>query len=222
MVDKALEWWCIEVYIQNDQIIGFQSNDIGDGRLFWNTSLQKCSIAYSDALENILKKPEQEDNISEILENLNKIYANTIKEILWFGDDTPILEAKKQGLWPEDKILTCEKWLDELESIGYRLFYRWKNADLYIIPDTSPIEVLMVRSDRTSVFDIPSWSWNTGKMSYSNHKSLSLVHNLFKIYDIKHVSQNFRVIYQITCWIDVSLWNFANLWVSKYKEDKND
>jgi len=58
------------------------------------------------------------------------------------------------GLWPTDKPMTLEKWDERLEKLWYQLFYKGKNADLYLIPDTSPIEVLMVRSDRTSVFNI--------------------------------------------------------------------
>lgn len=44
---------------------------------------------------------------------------------------------------------------ERLESLGYVRFYTGKNADLYIIPDREPLEVLMVRTDRTSVFNIP-------------------------------------------------------------------
>ena len=42
-----------------------------------------------------------------------------------------------------------------LELLGYVRFYTGKNADLYIIPDKNPIQILMVRTDRTSVFNIP-------------------------------------------------------------------
>lgn len=61
---------------------------------------------------------------------------------------------KKLGLWPESKKTTTKKGIDELENIGYNLFYIGKNADLYTCP-TNEAKVLLVRSDRTSVFDIP-------------------------------------------------------------------
>lgn len=44
---------------------------------------------------------------------------------------------------------------EELESLGYVRFYTGKNADLYIIPHSEPLQTLIVRTDRTSVFDIP-------------------------------------------------------------------
>ncbi len=58
------------------------------------------------------------------------------------------------GLWPESKKTTTQKGVDELEELGYNLFYIGKNADLYTCPGSDP-KVLLVRSDRTSVFDIP-------------------------------------------------------------------
>jgi phosphoribosylaminoimidazole-succinocarboxamide synthase len=58
------------------------------------------------------------------------------------------------GLWPESKKTTTQKGVDELEELGYNLFYIGKNADLYTCPGDDP-KVLLVRSDRTSVFDIP-------------------------------------------------------------------
>ncbi|MCK5294801.1 MAG: phosphoribosylaminoimidazolesuccinocarboxamide synthase [Arcobacteraceae bacterium] len=58
------------------------------------------------------------------------------------------------GLWPQSKETTTQKGIDELESIGYNLFYIGKNADLYTCPGSDP-KVLLVRSDRCSVFDIP-------------------------------------------------------------------
>ncbi|WP_418186254.1 phosphoribosylaminoimidazolesuccinocarboxamide synthase [Aliarcobacter vitoriensis] len=65
-----------------------------------------------------------------------------------------IEEIKKLGLWPESKKTTNKKGIDELESIGYNLFYIGKNADLYSCPGDEA-KTLLVRSDRTSVFDIP-------------------------------------------------------------------
>jgi phosphoribosylaminoimidazole-succinocarboxamide synthase len=58
------------------------------------------------------------------------------------------------GLWPESKKTTTQKGVEELENLGYNLFYIGKNADLYTCPGDEP-KVLLVRSDRCSVFDIP-------------------------------------------------------------------
>jgi phosphoribosylaminoimidazole-succinocarboxamide synthase len=58
------------------------------------------------------------------------------------------------GLWPESKKTTSKKGLKELEELGYNLFYIGKNADLYTCPGEDR-KVLLVRSDRCSVFDIP-------------------------------------------------------------------
>ena len=58
------------------------------------------------------------------------------------------------GLWPQSKKTTSEKGIPELENLGYNLFYIGKNADLYTCPGEDQ-KVLLVRSDRCSVFDIP-------------------------------------------------------------------
>lgn len=58
------------------------------------------------------------------------------------------------NLWPDSKKTTTQKGIDELEELGYNLFYIGKNADLYTCPGNDP-KVLLVRSDRCSVFDIP-------------------------------------------------------------------
>ena len=58
------------------------------------------------------------------------------------------------GLWPESKKTTTQKGISELEELGYNLYYIGKNADLYTCPGNDP-KVLLVRSDRCSVFDIP-------------------------------------------------------------------
>ena len=58
------------------------------------------------------------------------------------------------GLWPESKKTTTQKGIDQLEELGYNLFYIGKNADLYTCPGDEA-KVLLVRSDRCSVFDIP-------------------------------------------------------------------
>jgi phosphoribosylaminoimidazole-succinocarboxamide synthase len=65
-----------------------------------------------------------------------------------------ISDIVAKGLWPESKKTTTKKGIDELEALGYNLFYIGKNADLYTCPGDEP-KVLLVRSDRTSVFDIP-------------------------------------------------------------------
>ena len=65
-----------------------------------------------------------------------------------------ISEITALGLWPESKKTTTQKGISELEDLGYNLFYIGKNADLYTCPGKDP-KVLLVRSDRCSVFDIP-------------------------------------------------------------------
>lgn len=65
-----------------------------------------------------------------------------------------ITDIIKLGLWPESKKTTSQKGISELEDLGYNLFYIGKNADLYTCPGDEA-KVLLVRSDRCSVFDIP-------------------------------------------------------------------
>ena len=65
-----------------------------------------------------------------------------------------ISEITALGLWPQSKKTTSQKGLSELEDLGYNLFYIGKNADLYTCPGKDA-KVLLVRSDRCSVFDIP-------------------------------------------------------------------
>jgi len=65
-----------------------------------------------------------------------------------------INEITKLGLWPESKKTTTERGVSELEELGYNLFYIGKNADLYTCPGEDA-KILLVRSDRCSVFDIP-------------------------------------------------------------------
>ena len=65
-----------------------------------------------------------------------------------------INDIKVLGLWPESKKTTTQKGIPELENLGYALFYIGKNADLYTCPGKDA-KVLLVRSDRCSVFDIP-------------------------------------------------------------------
>ena len=65
-----------------------------------------------------------------------------------------IKKIKELGLWPDSKVTTSQKGINELEEIGYNLFYIGKNADLYTCAGNDA-KVLLVRSDRCSVFDIP-------------------------------------------------------------------
>lgn len=65
-----------------------------------------------------------------------------------------ISEIVALGLWPESKKTTTQKGIPELEELGYNLFYIGKNADLYTCTGDEA-KVLLVRSDRCSVFDIP-------------------------------------------------------------------
>ena len=65
-----------------------------------------------------------------------------------------ISDIVELGLWPKSKKTTSEKGIKELEELGYNLFYIGKNADLYTCPGDEA-KVLLVRSDRCSVFDIP-------------------------------------------------------------------
>jgi phosphoribosylaminoimidazole-succinocarboxamide synthase len=65
-----------------------------------------------------------------------------------------ISEITALGLWPDSKKTTTKKGISELEELGYNLFYIGKNADLYTCPGKDA-KVLLVRSDRCSVFDIP-------------------------------------------------------------------
>ena len=68
------------------------------------------------------------------------------------------------GLWPKDKMISLERGDEELESLWYELFYKGKNADLYLVPDSNPMQIIEYRTDRKSVFDIPldleiEWTW---------------------------------------------------------------
>ena len=65
-----------------------------------------------------------------------------------------ISDIVARNLWPDSKKTTTQKGISELEELGYNLFYIGKNADLYTCPGVEP-KVLLVRSDRCSVFDIP-------------------------------------------------------------------
>lgn len=86
--------------------------------------------------------------------------------VKWYVENTlqSIYCAIGDWLWPESKKITHEWWLEELEKLWYRLFYRWKNADLYLIPNTIPTQILIVRTDRVSALDVMTnwevpWKW---------------------------------------------------------------
>jgi phosphoribosylaminoimidazole-succinocarboxamide synthase len=86
------------------------------------------------------------------------------KDVLWINKVREEVQAKRlkqimrlhsTWLWPMSKQMNHSRGDERLESLGYVRFYKGKNADLYIIPDREPLEILMVRTDRTSVFNIP-------------------------------------------------------------------
>lgn len=75
------------------------------------------------------------------------------------------------GIWPKSKELNFENPIPELAALGYTKFYSGKNADLYIVPNTEPIQVLMYRTDKTSVFNIPLDLEIEGKWKVQNQVS---------------------------------------------------
>ncbi len=75
-------------------------------------------------------------------------------------------------LWPAGKQMNRTRGDSALELLGYVRFYTGKNADLYIIPDKNPIQILMVRTDRTSVFNIPLDLEIEGKWAIQNQISI--------------------------------------------------
>lgn len=83
-----------------------------------------------------------------------------------------IMRVVESGLWPEKKTMNFNPGDERLESLGYVRFYVGKNADLYVIPDIEPLQVLMVRSDRTSVFNIMLDLEVEGKGEIQNQISL--------------------------------------------------
>lgn len=101
----------------------------------FNPSVKQKLDEYRQGLQDQVRQKELELYISQVLTPRKK-------------------ELFDSWLWPKEKTMTLEKGDEELEKLWYELFYRWKNADLYIVPNTDPIQVLMLRSDRTSVFDI--------------------------------------------------------------------
>lgn len=82
-----------------------------------------------------------------------------------------IQEAICQGYWPAAKRITKDMGDIRLEVNGWPLFYRGKNADLYFIPGFPP-KMLMIRTDRTSVFNIPLSLEIPGKGEIQNQISV--------------------------------------------------
>lgn len=82
-----------------------------------------------------------------------------------------IKDARKAGLWPKAKKITKEKGDPRIEKRGWKFFYEGKNADLYFIPGKIA-KMLMIRTDRTSVFDIPLDLIIEGKGEKQNQISL--------------------------------------------------
>lgn len=77
-----------------------------------------------------------------------------------------VMDLISSGLWSENKTVIGELALLEL---GYHMFYEGKNADMYFRPGTT--SVLMVRTDRCSVFDIPLSDTIDGKGKIQNQIS---------------------------------------------------
>ena len=78
-------------------------------------------------------------------------------------------------LWPKSKVLDYSGGDARLKALWYTKFYSGKNADIYIVPNQDsnvPIDILMVRSDRTSVFNIPLDLEIEGKWEVQNQVSL--------------------------------------------------
>ncbi len=107
-------------------------------------------IAAHDAVRNVDKEREWEN--ARRLRQIMKLYET------W--------------LWPAGKPMNLTRGDERLESLGYVRFYTGKNADLYVIPDREPLEVLMVRTDRTSVFNIPLDLEIKGKWEVQNQISI--------------------------------------------------
>ncbi len=107
-------------------------------------------IAAHDAVRNVDKEREWEN--ARRLRQIVKLYET------W--------------LWPAGKPMNLTRGDERLESLGYVRFYTGKNADLYVIPDREPLEVLMVRTDRTSVFNIPLDLEIEGKWEVQNQISI--------------------------------------------------
>jgi phosphoribosylaminoimidazole-succinocarboxamide synthase len=147
----------------DDRDVGCLMADLGQEALFMGLQVENDSTRPN--LTNALLFATQ------VLATKNpSLRQNLIKRRKRFHDqvrekDTHLTEAQNihlenmlrlnsSWLWPRSKPMDFSNSNLELQNLGYTKFYTGKNADLYIIPYTDPIQVLMVRSDRTSVFDI--------------------------------------------------------------------
>lgn len=102
--------------------------------------------------------PETSSSINKSVSNILSTSHETTER------DKSLQSLIESGLWPQEKTINSDLGNPELEALGYVHFYTGKNADLYIIPNTDPIQILMIRTDRTSVFNIPldleiEWKW---------------------------------------------------------------
>lgn len=93
--------------------------------------------------------PETSSSINKSVSNILSTSHETTER------DKSLQSLIESGLWPQEKTINSDLGNPELEALGYVHFYTGKNADLYIIPNTDPIQILMIRTDRTSVFNIP-------------------------------------------------------------------
>jgi phosphoribosylaminoimidazole-succinocarboxamide synthase len=115
-------------------------------------------------MEKIWDDIKKSTNTSNSQNPVNWIKTGVSDALSWKNDPLQyIYDAIDSGLWPKDKKITNKRGWEELENLWYKLFYEWKNADLYVIPG-DPDNILMIRTDRTSVFDIPldleiEWKW---------------------------------------------------------------
>ena len=110
-------------------------------------------------------------------------------------------ELKTSGIWPENKPFTKKSADIELQELGLVMFYSGKNGDLYLIPDENKDVVLLMRSDRVSVFDIPIGDTVEGKGKIQNSISTLGAKYANKMgirtaldidYEIKGLSEEFK------------------------------
>lgn len=110
-------------------------------------------------------------------------------------------ELKTTGIWPQNKPFTEKQGENALIELGLVMFYSGKNGDLYLIPDANKDVVLLTRSDRVSVFDIPIGDVVEGKGKIQNSIStfgaeyannLGIKTALDSDYDIKNLPEEFK------------------------------
>jgi len=110
-------------------------------------------------------------------------------------------ELKSTGIWPANKPFTEKPEEKALNELGLVMFYSGKNGDLYLIPDANKDVVLLMRSDRVSVFDIPIGDVVEGKGKIQNAIStlgakyasnLGIRTALDSHYEIKNLPEEFK------------------------------